>query len=62
MYKRDLALNNLQQLICHKTKSNFQISLIFDRFFAITDYNLKELCLSLMKTEKKPIFESDSHW
>ena len=22
MYKKDLALNNLQWLICHKTKSN----------------------------------------
>ena len=29
MYKKDLALNNLQLLICHKTKPN-QIIYIFD--------------------------------
>ena len=32
MYKEDLALNNLQWLICHKTQSNSsnQIRMIFD--------------------------------
>ena len=26
MYKEDLALNNLQWLICHKTRANHQTS------------------------------------
>ena len=31
MYKKDLALNNLQRLICHKTKPNkiFSIIIVF---------------------------------
>ena len=29
MYKEDLALNNLQWLICHKTKLNQTFSLYF---------------------------------
>ena len=29
MYKEDLALNNLQWLICHKTQSNQIIYLIY---------------------------------
>ena len=29
MYKKDLALNNLQWLICHETKSNTIIYLIY---------------------------------
>ena len=36
MYKKDLAINNLQRLICHKTKSNqtmlFVILFLFQRF------------------------------
>ena len=30
MYKEDLALNNLQWLICHKTQPTNQLSLSFD--------------------------------
>ena len=30
MYKEDVALNNLQWLICHKTKPNQTKSYIFD--------------------------------
>ena len=30
MYKEDLALNNLQWLICHKTKANQTKSYIFN--------------------------------
>ena len=35
MYKQDLALNNLQGLICHKTKPNLTRSLIrpISRYF-----------------------------
>ena len=31
MYKKDLVLNNLQRLICHKTKPN-QIKILLIRF------------------------------
>ena len=30
MYEKDLALNNLQWLLCHKTKPNQTKSFIFD--------------------------------
>ena len=33
MYKKDLALNNLQWLICHKTKPNQPPSATFKRRF-----------------------------
>ncbi len=37
MYKEDLALNNLQWLICHKTQPNNQLELAY-----ITDFYLRK--------------------
>ena len=42
MYKKDLALNKLQWLICLKTKPNgYQLSLIDNKDYKITNSDLK---------------------
>ena len=40
MYKRDLALNNMQRLICHKTqpKKYYSFSYFFRDVFCIQEY------------------------
>ena len=35
MYKRDVALNNLQWLICHKTKPNHLVLFFLAVFYSI---------------------------
>ncbi len=43
MYKEDLALNNLQRLICHKTKPNQTKSYIFNIYLYKKDLVLNNL-------------------
>ena len=40
MYKQDLALNNLQWLICHQTKPN-QTKFIIQRFMKSVNLNIQ---------------------
>ena len=47
MYKEDLALNNQQWLICHKTQTNYLFSFFF--FFFV-------IILSIIKWEGKRFF------
>ena len=43
MYKKDLALNNLQQLICHKSKSNKTKSKIFGRKYPLPEKKIFQM-------------------
>ena len=40
MYKTDLALNNLQWLICHKTKANIITHLLAHRWLHVMANNI----------------------
>ena len=44
MYKQYLAINNLRWLICHKTKPNYHMGLIFDT----SVFGISVLLLELM--------------
>ena len=54
MYEEDLALNNLQWLICHKTKQNLVFMYLIFMEGKILQFWLLECCLS--KLQKNAIF------
>ena len=53
LYKMDLALNNLQRLICHKTQTNSEI---FQEWSEGRDQRVQETEVSLVLTRHKVDF------
>ena len=50
MYKDDLALNNLQWLICHKTQPNQNLNVYFKKLNVQWSYKLDK-CWKAVETE-----------